>query len=100
MPHHGIKESPPELRCNLEVNARNPWNVCDMRSPVERRPLSSRGEQSKMDAPEIELDHGQKQYRLLNAQGVIYVTTQKGTLGGYRKLRIYGRLDCASARVR
>ena len=38
-----------------------------------------------------------KSYRLLNDRGVAYDSVLKGTLGGYRKLRIYGRLDCASA---
>lgn len=38
-----------------------------------------------------------KHYRLIDAHGAIYESDAKGTLGGYRKLRIYGRLDCASA---
>lgn len=38
-----------------------------------------------------------KIYRLLDAQGTVFDSTQKGALGGYRKLRIYGRLDCYSA---
>ena len=38
-----------------------------------------------------------KRYRLLDARGTSYESTQKGELGGYRKLCIYGRLDCESA---
>lgn len=36
-------------------------------------------------------------YTLLDADGKSYQSPQKGTLGGYRKLKIYGRLDCPSA---
>ena len=36
-------------------------------------------------------------YRLLGADGVEYPSLQPGTLGGHRRTRIYGRLDCASA---
>ena len=38
-----------------------------------------------------------KLYRLLGADGVEYESPTPGTLGGYTKLHIYGRLDCASA---
>ena len=44
---------------------------------------------TKLDAP--------KRYRLLDVLGKSYESNHKGELGGYRKLRIYGRLDCASA---
>lgn len=37
-----------------------------------------------------------KAYRLLNKNG-FYESEQAGTLGGHRKLKIYGRLDCKSA---
>ena len=33
----------------------------------------------------------QKNYRLINDRGATYESAQKGTLGGYRKLRIYGQ---------
>jgi methylphosphotriester-DNA--protein-cysteine methyltransferase len=37
-------------------------------------------------------------YRLLGADGHPYASRSPGTLGGHRRLRIYGRLDCPSAR--
>jgi hypothetical protein len=36
-------------------------------------------------------------YRLIGADGVEYVSETKGTLGGHRRNRIYGSLDCAGA---
>ena len=36
-------------------------------------------------------------YRLLGADGRPYASATPGTLGGHRRLRIYGRLDCPSA---
>lgn len=38
-----------------------------------------------------------KNYRLLGPDGLIYQSPFPGALGGYRKNRIYGRLDCPSA---
>jgi metal binding Ada-like protein len=38
-----------------------------------------------------------KLYRLIGADGRPYLSGQPGTLGGHRKNRIYGRLDCAGA---
>ena len=38
-----------------------------------------------------------KRYRLLGADGSVYESDRSGTLGGNRKARIYGRLDCRSA---
>jgi methylphosphotriester-DNA--protein-cysteine methyltransferase len=37
-------------------------------------------------------------YRLIGSDGAPYLSTRPGTLGGHRTSRIYGRLDCASAR--
>jgi len=37
-------------------------------------------------------------YRLLAADGTTYESPAPGTLGGNRDARIYGRLDCGSAR--
>jgi methylphosphotriester-DNA--protein-cysteine methyltransferase len=37
-------------------------------------------------------------YRLLGAGGEVVESATPGHLGGNRKLRIYGRLDCPSAR--
>ncbi|GLZ47781.1 hypothetical protein Acsp06_39660 [Actinomycetospora sp. NBRC 106375] len=36
-------------------------------------------------------------YRLIGADGRPYSSASPGTLGGHRRLRIYGRLDCPSA---
>lgn len=36
-------------------------------------------------------------YILMGADGRPYQSAVKGTLGGHRKLKIYGRLDCPSA---
>jgi methylated-DNA-[protein]-cysteine S-methyltransferase len=38
-----------------------------------------------------------KHYTLIGADGVPYATPDKGTLGGHRADRIYGRLDCPGA---
>ena len=35
-----------------------------------------------------------KQYKLLNANGEIYLSDTPGIFGGNGKLKIYGRLDC------
>ncbi len=36
-------------------------------------------------------------YQLLNNNGEAYYSDIPGTIGGHRKLKIYGRLDCPSA---
>ena len=36
-------------------------------------------------------------YTLIGADGVPYASERPGTLGGHRRTRIYGRLDCAGA---
>lgn len=38
-----------------------------------------------------------KTYRLIGADGKPYDSEVKGTLGGYSRQKIYGRLDCPSA---
>lgn len=38
-----------------------------------------------------------KQYKLLGADGKIYLSDEKGTLGGNSRNKIYGELDCPSA---
>ena len=38
-----------------------------------------------------------KTYKLLGADGNLYESETPGALGGNRKLKIYGRLDCPSA---
>jgi hypothetical protein len=37
-------------------------------------------------------------YTLLGADGRPYTSQRPGTLGGHRRGRLYGRLDCPSAR--
>lgn len=41
-------------------------------------------------------DYG-KTYKLLGADGKFYQSPAKGALGGHRKLKLYGKLDCKSA---
>ena len=38
-----------------------------------------------------------KMYKLLGADGEFYLSAEKGLLGGNKKLKIYGRMDCPSA---
>jgi methylphosphotriester-DNA--protein-cysteine methyltransferase len=38
-----------------------------------------------------------KTYTLIGPDGKPYESPQKGTLGGYKAKKIYGRLDCPSA---
>ncbi|NJC88147.1 MAG: metal-binding protein [Desulfuromonas sp.] len=38
-----------------------------------------------------------KTYRLLGPDGIMFESLVPGTLGGYRRKKIYGRLDCPSA---
>jgi hypothetical protein len=37
-------------------------------------------------------------YQLLGDDGVVHDSATPGLLGGHRRLKIYGRLDCSSAR--
>lgn len=39
----------------------------------------------------------QNMYKLIGKDGKEYLSEQKGELGGHRKLKIYGKLDCPSA---
>ena len=43
------------------------------------------------------ITNAQKSYALIDASGQAYESPIKGTLGGHRKSKIYGRLDCAGA---
>lgn len=36
-------------------------------------------------------------YKLIDKEGKTYFSEHPGTLGGHKKLKIYGRLDCPSA---
>jgi methylphosphotriester-DNA--protein-cysteine methyltransferase len=38
-----------------------------------------------------------RQYRLIGADGAEYVSSTPGALGGHRRTKVYGRLDCAGA---
>ena len=39
-----------------------------------------------------------KQFKLIDSNNQIYLSDTKGTIGGNKKLKIYGRLDCPSAK--
>lgn len=52
----------------------------------------------EIDNLEIELNEQQKLYKLIDSNGNEYLSTIPGTLGGHNKLKIYGRLDCPSAK--
>ena len=43
------------------------------------------------------MTYEEKNYKLIGADGNEYLSPEKGQLGGNRKLKIYGRLDCGSA---
>jgi methylphosphotriester-DNA--protein-cysteine methyltransferase len=36
-------------------------------------------------------------YRLIGPDGAAYQSERKGTLGGHRRSKVYGRLDCPGA---
>ena len=38
-----------------------------------------------------------KEYKLIGRDGKPYLSTVPGRMGGHRKLKIYGQLDCPSA---
>ena len=38
------------------------------------------------------------QFKLIDSNNQIYLSDTKGTIGGNKKLKIYGRLDCPSAK--
>lgn len=43
------------------------------------------------------MDYLRKKYILTDGNGYQYLSDDKGLLGGNKKLKIYGRLDCPSA---
>ncbi len=43
------------------------------------------------------LDDAARIYTLIGADGKAYQSNQPGTLGGHRRSKIYGRLDCPGA---
>jgi hypothetical protein len=56
--------------------------------PIRLLPIPIAHESSTMSA---------RSYRLIGADGNPYTTTEKGSLGGHRRTKIYGRLDCSAA---
>jgi hypothetical protein len=44
-----------------------------------------------------EKGNGLKTWKLVGPEGKAYMSAVPGTLGGHRRTRIYGRLDCPSA---
>lgn len=38
-----------------------------------------------------------RRYGLLGPGGIAYESVEKGTLGGHRRTKVYGRLDCPGA---
>ncbi|HEY0578851.1 MAG TPA: Ada metal-binding domain-containing protein [Pseudonocardia sp.] len=43
------------------------------------------------------MGQGERRYTLIGSDGEPYRSRTPGTLGGYRRRRLYGRLDCPSA---
>ena len=43
------------------------------------------------------MNPGEQRYKLLDINGKIYLSAEPGKFGGYRRRKIYGRLDCKSA---
>jgi len=43
------------------------------------------------------LKFGSKEYKLLDETGKVIISKIPGTLGGHKKLKIYGKMDCPSA---
>ena len=41
----------------------------------------------------------EKKYKLIDENGNTYLSIIPGTLGGNKKLKIYGKLDCPSANI-
>lgn len=43
------------------------------------------------------MSHPERTYAVIGADGKPYASPTKGTIGGHRRTKIYGRLDCRSA---
>ena len=43
------------------------------------------------------IKYGEKEYKLVGSNGKIYLSKIPGTLGGHKRLKIYGKFDCVSA---
>jgi hypothetical protein len=68
------------FRTRSLVTTRSTTNACHARDPIGVPPRMTR------------------RYRLLGADGRTYDSAVPGALGGHTRLRLYGRLDCPSAR--
>lgn len=55
------------------------------------------GEGQPLSALAFSQSIGEKNYRLMDGNGNFYYTPLPGCLGGYKRRKIYGRLDCKSA---
>lgn len=55
-------------------------------------------EASLREQPRYEEGLAPKTYWLINRAGQAELSSTPGTLGGHRRSRLYGRLDCAAAR--
>ena len=55
------------------------------------------GRLTRTAAPAFHSAMTEKRYRLLGADGLDVLSPEPGTLGGHRRNRVYGRLDCAGA---
>ena len=51
----------------------------------------------KMKSESLENVKAHKSYTLLGADKKLYISEIPGTYGGYRKTKIYGRMDCRAA---
>jgi methylphosphotriester-DNA--protein-cysteine methyltransferase len=40
---------------------------------------------------------GSRRWQLVGSDGASYASSEPGTLGGHRRTKIYGRLDCPAA---
>lgn len=68
--------------------------------PVREIPVSSNWTKSNLDAAyHLKAEELMKFYHLTAAEGSTFDSIVPGELGGYSRQRIYGRLDCWSARL-
>ena len=47
---------------------------------------------------DVDRTHGPRTFTLIGPDGRPYVSDRPGKLGGHRRLKLYGRLDCPSAK--
>ena len=68
-----------------------------VRLRVIHRPMQTRRSGSYCETTQAANDV-ERTWMLIDADGKPYVSSVPGALGGHRRSRIYGRLDCAAAR--